>query len=108
MSVRNLLKLCVRLLAVPLLAAYGAWTLVAAGYRLARRGSGAARLLGRSLPCPNPNCGAQNLLDGRWRCRSCGAEYLGFVVECPLCGSGASFISCERCRVSISLTGHLP
>jgi len=99
MSVRFLFKTCLALAALPLLALYGAWTLVRSGLRLARVGSASVRLLGEALPCPS--CGEPNPLHGRWRCRPCDAVYHGFALECPLCGSGASFISCAACGISI-------
>jgi hypothetical protein len=99
MSARNLLRLCLGVLAVPLYALYGAWSIASGAVRLARRGSGALRLLGRALPCPS--CRAPNPLHGRWKCRSCSATYHGFALECPLCGSGASFVACARCGISV-------
>ena len=106
MNLRGALKLAVRLLKVPLFALFGAWTALRAGFGLGRRLSGAARLLQDALSCPS--CHASNPLHGRWKCRSCGATYHGFVGECPLCRSGASFFACHRCGISIFLVRQLP
>ncbi len=87
-------------LKIPLYALYGAYAL-ATGYlrRMARLGDN-LRLLGSTLRCTS--CGRENALDGRWKCRACGATYHGAVFHCGFCGAGASFFSC-RCGISIPL-----
>jgi hypothetical protein len=98
-------RFCLRVLSVPLYALYGAWSVVSGAHHLARRASGATKLLGEAITCPG--CEMRNALHGRWKCRACGATYRGFVLECPLCASGASFFDCV-CGLSIPLTRHLP
>lgn len=51
-----------------------------------------------------PTCGTPNDVFGRWVCGDCGAEYLGSVRLCNLCGSSVSWFACSRCRASIGVT----
>lgn len=97
----SLRSVVVVLLKAPLYAIYGAYAL-ATGYlrRMARLGDN-MRLLARSLPCPS--CGEANPLDGRWKCRACGATYHGAVFHCGFCSAGASWFACRRCGISIAL-----
>ncbi len=98
------LKVLAGLLKLPLFAAYGAFFLVRSVLGAASLAGDRARLLGQTLPCPS--CAAKNDLDGRWKCRGCGAVYHGEVFRCSLCASGASFFSCRACGVSIPLRGR--
>lgn len=50
-----------------------------------------------------PNCHYPNPVAGRWECASCKAIYMGWVGSCPICGAGASWISCAKCGVSVVL-----
>jgi hypothetical protein len=50
-----------------------------------------------------PNCHYANPVAGRWECASCKAIYMGWVGSCPICGAGASWISCVKCGVSVVL-----
>ena len=91
------------IVALPLFAAYGAWAVGIAIFRLVRWVCWSMRLLQPRLVCPG--CGTPNSLYGRWQCQApgCGAVYLGAADRCARCGSGASFFPCRECRVSILL-----
>lgn len=98
------LRFIVAALRLPLYAAYGVFFLVRGVLSAAATMGDRTRLLGRTLPCPS--CGVGNDLDGRWKCRACGATYHGEVFRCPLCASGASWFTCRACGVSIPLVGR--
>jgi len=98
---RSLRSAVLLLLKAPFFAVYGAWALAAGYLRGMSRLGDRARLLGLTLTCPS--CEERNPIDGRWKCRSCSAVYHGAVFHCGFCGSGASFVSCRRCGISIAL-----
>jgi len=54
------------------------------------------------------NCHHPNPVAGRWECGSCRAIYMGWVGGCPICGAGASWISCRQCGVSVVLPWTRP
>lgn len=88
-------------LLTPLYAAYGLFATLRGILRGMSRLGESARLLALALKCPS--CGTPNALDGRWKCRSCGATYHGEVFRCGFCGAGASFFACRACGISIPL-----
>ena len=89
------------LVLAPAYATYGAWVLARAVWRgsLELR---AMRLLFRAeVRCRT--CGFGNAVHDRWSCGDCGAEYAGAMHTCGVCGSGASWFPCSRCRAAIPL-----
>jgi rubredoxin len=100
-SLPNIIRLCRVIVLIPLYAIYGTWSLVMGLLRVRGLLGDTRRLLGESLVCPS--CHTPNSLVGRWSCSVCSAVYHGAAVECPYCGAGASFITCERCSVSIPM-----
>jgi len=99
-----LLRLAIRLLTLPLYAAFGAWTLIRLPFVIAGRIKPFTVSLGESVRCES--CHALNPIHGRWKCH-CGATYHGTCLECELCHARASWISCRRCGVSVVLDRRL-
>lgn len=89
------------LLAAPLLAAYGAWTIARVMLGACARSGDAMWLLAATRLCPS--CGYGNTLHGRWKCKTCGATYHGVAFSCGLCSAPATWFPCSRCGVSIPL-----
>lgn len=83
-----------------LFAGYGAFVLVRGAVRLVRRARCARHAFADELACPN---GHPNRAVGRWSCRVCGCEYLGWVGECVTCHAGADWFPCEVCHCGIPL-----
>jgi hypothetical protein len=100
-KVSSLRSILVALIKLPLFALYGAYALSRSYLRAMARVGESAKLLGLTLTCPS--CGDDNPLDGRWKCRACGATYHGAVFACGFCGAGASWFSCRRCQISIAV-----
>lgn len=88
-------------LAAPLLALYGAWSMLKLAGVLVTRLRRIKRLSAATLTCPS--CRRPNPLHGRWSCAVCSGVYHGFVGECPLCHADASMMFCDSCGVSIRL-----
>lgn len=88
----------------PLYAAYGGWVLGKFVLRFGAALFGFSQVFARALRCPT--CGVVNDLRGRWTCGDCGAEYLGAVDDCEVCGAGASWFPCRACRAGIPLRGR--
>ncbi len=87
-------------LRAPLFALYGLYLVQRSIYRLLMAVIGLLRRP-RQLACPT--CGATNETRSRWICSECGAEYLGSVLFCGVCGAGASWFPCTQCHASIPL-----
>jgi hypothetical protein len=84
----------------PLYAVYGVFVVVRALVRAMGWINHVSAGLEADVHCmhghPNPTV-------GRWVCGSCRATYDGWVGRCPICGSGASYIACRTCGVSVPL-----
>ncbi len=85
----------------PIFALYGLVLLVRGLVRLpARVRATRAALSGGTIACANDH---PNPTVGRFECATCHGTYHGWVGECAICGSGAGWVSCEVCQVSIKL-----
>lgn len=83
---------------LPVLALYGCLVLLRGLAHGARRILGARLALASELACCN---GHRNPTVGRWNCGSCKATYHGWVGRCAVCGSGAGWMSCRTCQISV-------
>lgn len=97
------MNLARELVLAPVYALYGAWVLLRAGRRFARELAAVPWLLQSDIRCPT--CSYANAVHDRWSCADCGAEFLGAVHTCGICGAGASWFPCERCRAAVALRG---
>lgn len=89
------------LILAPAYAAYGAWVVLRAMRRGTRELRALPRLFETHIVCRT--CGANNPVHDRWTCADCGAEYAGAVHTCGVCGAGASWFPCARCRAAVPL-----
>lgn len=86
-------------------ATYGLFRLCLGLVRLPGRVQSTQRLLGESITCPW--CDEENPLASRWRCHSCGGQFLAdATAPCKVCGALASYIPCRHCQGSILLRGQ--
>jgi hypothetical protein len=93
-----LLKAILGLLVLPFWLVVGlVWIVI----RLARFLDNLGRLrfaLQDKVRCP---AGHSNPVEGTYECGHCHGRYRGTAWLCPLCGSPASYISCNQCGLSI-------
>ena len=89
------------LLLSPLYALYGLILLARWPFRLARSLGAARAAMKDELVCPH---GHATSVVGRFHCGRCGADYLGWIGRCEVCGDeSARWASCETCNVGMRL-----
>jgi hypothetical protein len=84
----------------PLYFLFGCFEILRAVFSAMRSATGIRTTLADAITCPH---GHANPTTGRFQCLECKAVYLGWVGKCPVCGAGASYISCETCGVAVIL-----
>lgn len=94
------ITLFVGLILLPFFAIYGAFALLLGAKNVGRWFRGLAAGLGSTIYC---RLGHANPTRGRFVCSSCHAEYLGFIGRCSICGAGAGWTPCVRCRTAMRL-----
>ena len=100
-SLRSTMSFKRELIHAPLYVIFGLFVFLGALVRLVRALTSLGSLGRTFIKCST--CGAPNDIYSRWSCSDCGAEYLGAVHLCTICGSSASWFPCCRCRTSIGL-----
>lgn len=97
---RSRVPLPILLLLSPFFVLYGVCVILWLPVRFVRWLAGIRAALRSSIRCPN---GHPNATSGRWECRRCGAQYLGWVGRCPICKAAAGWFECSVCQAGIRL-----